>query len=196
MTTILLLLASAAMAQDPLPAATPEAVDKNFKDIYFEARNADMRDGGEIAGNLITSSGTTLYGPTTFYQTVNLSSPVAVGYSAPSTPTANTIYADLLVKGWAHFTGTGTVTLQAGVNISSITDIGTGEYMVNFARDFADTFYVASCYCITGPTQLVCGVPSGGGSVIHRHSFRVTTLTTTGAQTDCERVMVMFIGVQ
>ena len=44
-------------------------------------------------------------------------------------------------KAWVNFDGTGTVAIRASFNVSSITDIGTGTYTVNFTTAFADTNY-------------------------------------------------------
>ena len=35
-------------------------------------------------------------------------------------------------RAWANFNGTGTVTIRASYNVSSITDNGAGNYTVNF----------------------------------------------------------------
>jgi hypothetical protein len=37
---------------------------------------------------------------------------------------------------WVAFVGTGTVTIRDSYNVSSITDDGTGEYTINWARPF------------------------------------------------------------
>lgn len=44
-------------------------------------------------------------------------------------------------RAWAKFNGTGTPTVRAGVNISSITDNGTGKYTVNFTTPMTDANY-------------------------------------------------------
>ncbi len=47
-------------------------------------------------------------------------------------------------KAWVNFNGTGTVTILASFNVSSITDNGTGDYTVNFTTAFADTTFAAT----------------------------------------------------
>lgn len=42
---------------------------------------------------------------------------------------------------WVKFTGTGTVTIQASMNVSSVGDLGTGRYQVNFAQAMPNTNY-------------------------------------------------------
>ena len=49
-----------------------------------------------------------------------------------------------LARAWVNFDGTGTPAIRASLNVSSITDNGTGDYTVNFTTAFADTNY-----CVT-----------------------------------------------
>ena len=44
-------------------------------------------------------------------------------------------------RAWVNFDGTGTVAIRASGNVSSITDIGTGQYTVNFTNAMPDTNY-------------------------------------------------------
>jgi hypothetical protein len=46
-------------------------------------------------------------------------------------------------KAWVNFNGTGTVAIRRSFNVSSITDIGSGDYIVNFATAMPDTTYAA-----------------------------------------------------
>lgn len=46
-----------------------------------------------------------------------------------------------LSRAWVNFDGTGTVTIRASGNVSSITDFGTGDYMMNFITPIPDAFY-------------------------------------------------------
>ena len=48
---------------------------------------------------------------------------------------------DGLAKAWVNFNGTGTVAIRASLNVSSITDNGTGDYTVNFTTALADANY-------------------------------------------------------
>jgi hypothetical protein len=50
---------------------------------------------------------------------------------------------DGLAKAWVNFNGTGTVAIRASLNVSSITDNGTGDYTVNFTNALADADYAA-----------------------------------------------------
>jgi hypothetical protein len=46
-------------------------------------------------------------------------------------------------RAWVNFNGSGTVAIRAAVNVSSITDGGTGNYTVNFTTPMPDTNYAA-----------------------------------------------------
>jgi hypothetical protein len=46
-----------------------------------------------------------------------------------------------LAKAWVNFNGTGTVAIRASLNVSSITDNGTGDYTVNFGTAMSDANY-------------------------------------------------------
>ncbi len=44
-------------------------------------------------------------------------------------------------KAWVNFSGTGTVSISDSFNVSSVTDLGGGQYRVNYAQDFDNTDY-------------------------------------------------------
>jgi hypothetical protein len=46
-----------------------------------------------------------------------------------------------MAKAWVNFNGTGTVSIRASGNVSSVTDRGTGLYTVNFVNALADNDY-------------------------------------------------------
>ena len=47
-----------------------------------------------------------------------------------------------LAKAWVNFNGTGTVAITDSYNVSSITDLGTGQYLVNFSTARSNANYV------------------------------------------------------
>jgi hypothetical protein len=61
--------------------------------------------------------------------------------SNPPTFRNNTREIGTICRAWVNFDGTGTVTIRASFNVSSITDNGTGQYTVNFTNAFADANY-------------------------------------------------------
>jgi hypothetical protein len=46
-----------------------------------------------------------------------------------------------VAKAWVNFNGTGTVAIRASGNVTSITDVGTGVYTINFTNAFSDSNY-------------------------------------------------------
>jgi hypothetical protein len=46
-------------------------------------------------------------------------------------------------RAWVNFVGTGTPTIQASGNVSSLTDLGAGHYNVNFSNALPDTLFTA-----------------------------------------------------
>jgi hypothetical protein len=59
-----------------------------------------------------------------------------------------------VARAWVNFNGTGTVAIRAAGNVSSITDVGTGQYTVNFATAMPDTNYATIGTGYTASTGL------------------------------------------
>lgn len=47
-------------------------------------------------------------------------------------------------RAWVNFNGTGTVAIRASGNVSSITDVGAGLYIVNFTNAMPDSNFAAT----------------------------------------------------
>lgn len=52
-----------------------------------------------------------------------------------------------LVKAWVRFNGTGTVGIDDDFNVSSITDLGAGEYNIEFSNSMSNANYCAVGSC-------------------------------------------------
>jgi hypothetical protein len=87
-------------------------------------------------------------------------------------------------KLWVSFNGSGTVAIRASFNVSSITDVGTGQYTINFTTALADANYAVAL----STTDL----NSGGASSQYAYvsditfprtssAFRFVSLTANGA---------------
>jgi hypothetical protein len=78
-------------------------------------------------------------------------------------------------KAWVNFNGTGTVAIRASYNVTSITDLGTGYYQVNFTNAFPDVNYSAqgNCQNISGSYSSVTWQPNSSSVA------GITTPTTT-----------------
>lgn len=47
-------------------------------------------------------------------------------------------------RAWVNFNGTGTVAIRDDGNVSSITDLATGKFRINYSTDFNDINYAAT----------------------------------------------------
>lgn len=105
--------------------------------------------------------------------------------------TADSIAANQAVKAWVNFNGTGTVAIRAALNVTSITDNGTGDYTVNFTTDIPDADYVA-----VGNAGLE-GQPVSRTPFIHGKTVSSANVTTTnvssGSGYDPDIVDVIFL---
>jgi len=88
---------------------------------------------GAVAGLTDTQTLTnkTLTSPTLTTPNINSAQFATVSGTAP-------IYA---ARAWVNFNGTGTVAIRGSGNVSSITDNGTGNYIVNFTTALPDVNY-------------------------------------------------------
>jgi len=50
-----------------------------------------------------------------------------------------------VAKAWCNINGTGTISIRGSYNVSSLTDVGTGKYKVNFSTAMTDSNYVGFC---------------------------------------------------
>jgi hypothetical protein len=64
-----------------------------------------------------------------------------------STSNMQTSVVSQLCKAWVQFNGTGTPTIAASFNVSSITDHAVGEYSINFTNSLPDGNYSSAFSC-------------------------------------------------
>jgi hypothetical protein len=77
----------------------------------------------------------------------NLLADVVQGSTANTPPVfkdGNGTTIGTLCRAWVNFNGTGTVAIRASFNVSSITDNGTGNYIVNFTNAMPDADYAVA----------------------------------------------------
>ena len=84
-------------------------------------------------------------------------------------------------KAWVNFNGTGTVAIQAAGNVSSITDLGTGSYALNFGSAMPDAFYSTLGSVNSGGMM---DLPGATNSTKTTTRLDVNTRTNTGALSD------------
>jgi hypothetical protein len=46
-----------------------------------------------------------------------------------------------IAAAWVLFDGTGTIAVDDSLNVSSLTDVGTGQYTINFTNNMGNAFY-------------------------------------------------------
>jgi hypothetical protein len=77
-----------------------------------------------------------------------------------------------IAKAWVNFNGTGTPAIRGSFNVSSITDIGTGNYTINFTTAMPNANYavVTGTNIINtyqGETTAVESITTSSFSIVH-----------------------------
>ena len=101
----------------------------------------------------------------------------------------------LIPTAWVNFNGSGTVAIRDSEGVSSITDVVTGKYGVNFSTTMANTNYCAvtnghrwNDYTIgTVPSQRTTGL-----IYIYSGGFNASSSTST----DADEIQVVIMGGQ
>jgi hypothetical protein len=132
---------------------------------------------------------------------VDSSGNVGIGTASPSTAlevngtiTATAIDSPGVAKAWVNFNGTGTVTINASHNVTSITDNGAGDYTINFTTAFSSAYYGFSSMS-SGPSTFAIALVSSAAAPTAA-AFRMRTFNTAGAGVDATYVGASFFGDQ
>lgn len=137
---ILLRVAGAALTSVYRFAATGA-----FKAIVTHANSADRTYTLPNATTTFVGTDTTqtLTNKTLTSPTINTGvlAGATISGAAPASPVANTLYSDSVVKGWLQTSAAGAWTIDDDLNVSSITDNGTGDLTINWATAFATANY-------------------------------------------------------
>ena len=90
-------------------------------------------------------------------------------------------FSSQLAKAWVNFNGTDTVAIRDSYNVSSITDLSTGEYIINFSTALNNTNY-----CAVGSSRVVVGVRTSviGFTNYTTTSVRIGTVNLTNQLQD------------
>lgn len=99
------------------------------------------------------------------------------------------------VPAWVNFNGTGTVSIRDQLNVSSITDNGTGDYTANFTTAMANTNYVmqgTASQANTGQNGYILSQLASTSPTVSAMRFR-TQQDNVGV-TDPEHVFLTFFG--
>ena len=90
-------------------------------------------------------------------------------------------------KAWVHFDGSGTVSVRDSLNVSSITDDGTGQYDINFSTNFANTNYTSLLGNFNNSSNNNFGTTLGYGAVYTVSQVAIAHFEN-GALTDTARM--------
>lgn len=98
-------------------------------------------------------------------------------------------------KAWVNFDGTGTPSIRASYNVSSITDNGTGDYTINFTTAMPNANYAAVAMGVEGS-----GTTGGTGAFIFgpqsyqtTSSVRVMNCSHVGSLYDGDAIRVVVL---
>lgn len=88
-------------------------------------------------------------------------------------------------KAWVNFNGESTVAIRDNLNVSSITDNGTGDYTINITSAMSNANYSASVTCSRDDTQNGMGNIHGSGTAPTTTALRIfSTIPTTANGVD------------
>jgi hypothetical protein len=160
-----------------------------------------INNGDAVVGEGITP-GTTVVsggGTTSLVLSANAaatlsSKPVSFFSSLDLLTPANT--AGQLCKAWVNFNGTGTVSIRASYNVSSITDNNVGDYTVNFTTAIVDANYAVTAlqtsFSTTNAGQAVylSGDATTGATLKSTLQVRVLCFANVTALTDYAQLNV------
>jgi hypothetical protein len=99
-------------------------------------------------------------------------------------------------RAWVNFDGSGTVSILASGNVTSITDIGVGNYKINYTTSMVDANYSCSSNAVKGG-----GGPSAINSVgvffredgVLAASIEMYTMSFSGLSVDPDYVMATIV---
>jgi hypothetical protein len=158
------------------------------------------------AGTSTTQLATTAFVTTADNLKAPLASPALTGTPTAPTATAGTNTTQIAttafvtaaiptnnVKAWVNFNGTGTVAIRASLNVSSITDNGTGDYTVNFTTAMTDANYAMSGFA--GDSIFSVGVLLGSWGTYTQttSAFRFKVYYSGSVVIDTTNILATFI---
>lgn len=156
---------------------------------YYQKSIVKKAGTYEIYGSLVDDNiGNALTDGTKWVLLQDLSTPAS--FIPDKLSTASGSAPSYSARAWVNFIGTGTVSINASGNVSSITDNGTGDYTVNFTTAMPNANYcVSTTVQRTTATLGNSGLNYGSSSTLTTSSFRV--LTTNAAATTLEDMAVI-----
>mgnify|MGYP003149741702 CR=1 FL=1 len=102
-------------------------------------------------------------------------------------------------RAWVNFNGTGTPAIRTSYNVSSISDEGTGSYIIVFTQSMVDANYVVAGYMSSentngsrGANYFVSLNPQTSGA--HIQGYYGSTNSSNGAANDTSITAVAIFG--
>jgi len=119
--------------------------------------------------------------------------------SGQITGTAKSVDTDYVVNGsaksWVNFTQVSTQTIRSSVNISSLTDAGTGQtFPISFTSAMADSDFVGSFYANTNASTAYTAFSNqfaGGFGSKSTSSFGTYSYNTSGTDGEINDVIIL-----
>ena len=114
------------------------------------------------------------------------------GSGAPTFKNSSGTEIGQLAKAWVNFNGKNTPSIRDSFNVSSLTDIATAEYDVNFSTNFANTNY---CVASHGRADSAGGarIVIGKGTPA-TNKYRLQTRNASNSNEEIEEVCAAFFG--
>ena len=111
---------------------------------------------------------------------------IDVSGSSTKLSTASGTAPSYSARAWVNFIGTGTVTIQASGNVTSITDHSVGGYSVNFTSAMPSTNYAVQVNCGDAPGYNFCGVRLNNVSAPTTSATRFQCVGVATSQADAD----------
>ena len=100
-----------------------------------------------------------------------------------------------VAKAWVNFDGTGTIASRDSHNLSSLTDSGTGLYLINYSNDMGNDDYTVSGGARSpGSASGVINAPSDAASDLATGSIEVYAVDMGGTPADRNHIYVIIHG--
>ncbi len=99
-------------------------------------------------------------------------------------------------KAWLNLNGSGTIAIRDSFNVSSVSDSGTGVYVVTMANAMANTNYVVigNSMHLSGTYLALSTIRDRDQSTRSATQFQIDCLNNSGSVTDGEEIHVAVFG--
>ena len=97
-----------------------------------------------------------------------------------------------MAKAWVNFDGTGTVAISSAYNVSSITDVQSGRYTVNFTNNLANTNFAVAGFSGRNSIPIVAG--AGNARSVSSLDVSTGSYVNAFAYIDTDSIAVTIFG--